>query len=97
VDDSSGVNSQDYITGLSPYVLDFHNRKADRGLSNFWAKHVFVGNWTYELPFAKPMTGLGGLLLKGCQLSVQTGHPFEVRLGSFNCSGNLKCGQLRGP
>jgi hypothetical protein len=73
VDDSSGVNSEDYIAGLSPYVLDFHNRKADRGLSNFWAKHVFVGNWTYELPFAKPMTGLGGLLLKGWQLTVQTG------------------------
>ncbi|HEV2689086.1 MAG TPA: TonB-dependent receptor, partial [Bryobacteraceae bacterium] len=91
IDDSSGVNSQDYTDG-SVYVLDYYDRKADRGLSNFWAKHVFTGNWSYELPFAKSMTGVGGLLLKGWQLNsittVQTGHPFEVRLG-FNRSGNL--------
>ena len=91
IDDSSGINSQDYSDG-SPYVFDYYDRKADRGLSRFWAQHVFVGNWSYELPFAKSMTGAGGLLLKGWQLngitSVQTGHPFEVRLG-FNRSGNL--------
>ncbi len=92
IDDASGINSQDYTDG-SPYVLDFYDRKADRGLSAFWAKHVFVGNWSYELPFAKSMKGVGGLLLKGWQLNsittVQTGHPFEVRLGTFNRSGNL--------
>jgi hypothetical protein len=91
IDDSSGVNSQDYSDG-SPYVLDYYDRKADRGLSTFWAQHVFTGNFSYELPFAKSMTGVGGLLLKGWQLNsittMQTGHPFEVRLG-FNRSGNL--------
>ena len=91
IDDSSGVNSQDYSDG-SPYVFDYYDRKADRGLSTFWAKHVFVGNFSYALPFAKSMTGVGGLLLKGWQLNsittVQSGHPFEVRL-SFNRSGNL--------
>jgi len=91
IDDSSGVNSQDYTDG-SPYVLDYYDRKADRGLSNFWAQHVFVGNASYDLPFAKSMKGMGGLLLKGWQansiVTAQTGHPFEVRLG-FNRSGNL--------
>lgn len=91
IDDSSGINSQDYSDG-SPYVLDFYDRKADRGPSSFWAKHVLVGNWSYDLPFAKSMTGVGGVLLKGWQLnsitSAQTGHPFEVRLG-FNRSANL--------
>jgi outer membrane receptor protein involved in Fe transport len=91
IDDSSGVNSQDYSDG-SPYVFDYYDRKADRGLSQFWAQHVFVGNWSYELPFARSMKGVGGLLLKGWQLNsittVQSGHPFEVRLG-FNRSGNL--------
>jgi hypothetical protein len=85
VDDSSGVNSQDYTNG-SPYVFDFYDRKADRGLSNFWAQHVFTANWSYELPLGRSR------LLKGWQLNsiatVQTGHPFEVRLG-FNRSGNL--------
>jgi outer membrane receptor protein involved in Fe transport len=91
IDDSSGVNSQDYTDG-SPYVFDYYDRKADRGLSTFWAQHVFVGNWSYELPFAKSMRGAGGLLLKGWQLNnittLQSGHPFEVREG-FNRSGNL--------
>ena len=91
IDDSSGVNSQDYSDG-SVYSFDYYDRKADRGLSAFWAQHVFTGNWSYELPFARSMTGVGGVLLKGWQLNsittVQTGHPFEVRLG-FNRSGNL--------
>ncbi len=91
IDDASGINSQDYSDG-SPYVLDFYDRKIDRGLSQFWAQHVLVANWSYELPFARSMKGAGGLLFKGWQLNsittVQTGHPFEVRLG-FNRSGNL--------
>jgi outer membrane receptor protein involved in Fe transport len=91
IDDASGINSQDYSDG-SPYVLDFYDRKIDRGLSQFWAQHVLVANWSYELPFARSMKGVGGLFLKGWQLNsittVQTGHPFEVRLG-FNRSGNL--------
>ena len=91
IDDASGVNSQDFTNG-SPYVFDYYDRKADRGLSTFWAQHVFVGNWSYELPFGNSMKGAGALLLKGWQLNsittVQTGHPFEVRLG-FNRSGNL--------
>ena len=91
IDDASGVNSQDFTDG-TPYVMDFYDRKNDRGLSSFWAQHVFTGNWSYELPFARSMKGAGALLLKGWQLNsittVQTGHPFEVRLG-FNRSGNL--------
>ena len=91
IDDSSGINSQDYSDG-TPYVLDFYDRKADRGLSSFWAKHVFAGNWSYELPFAQSWKGAAGLLLKGWQLNniitVQSGQPFEVREG-FNRSGNL--------
>jgi len=91
IDDASGVNSQDFTDG-SPYVMDFYDRKNDRGLSQFWAQHVLVGNWSYELPLARSLKGAGGLLLKGWQFNsitaVQTGHPFEVRLG-FNRSGNL--------
>ena len=91
IDDASGVNSQDFTDG-TPYVMDFYDRKNDRGLSAFWAQHVFTGNWSYELPFARSMKGAGALVLKGWQLNsittVQTGHPFEVRLG-FNRSGNL--------
>src|SRR4029077_7969148 len=76
----------------STYSLDYYDRKADRGLSTYWAQHVFTGNWSYELPFGKSLKGLRGALAKGWQLNgittVQSGHPFEVRLG-FNRSGNL--------
>jgi outer membrane receptor protein involved in Fe transport len=91
IDDSSGINSQDYSDG-TPYVLDFYDRKVDRGLSSFWAKHVFAANWSYQLPFAQSLKGVAGLLLRGWQfnsiLTAQSGHPFEVREG-FNRSGNL--------
>lgn len=91
IDDSSGVNSQDYSDG-STYSLDYYDRKADRGLSTFWAKNVFTGNWSYELPFGKSLKGAAAVLAKGWQwngiATVQSGQPFEVRLG-FNRSGNL--------
>jgi hypothetical protein len=70
----------------------FCDRKIDRGLSSFWAKHVFAGNWSYQLPFAQSLKGAPGFLLKGWQLNniitVQSGQPLEVREG-FNRSGNL--------
>lgn len=92
IDDSSGVNSQDYTNG-SVYVLDYWDRKADRGLSNFWAKHVLTGNASWELPLARgAKRGVQALLLKGWQwngiTTAQTGHPFTIRMG-FNRSANL--------
>lgn len=91
VDDSSGINSQDFDSSAT-YSIDFYDRKADRGLSSFWAKHVMVANWSYELPFFRNGNGLKKALLGGWQLNsittAQTGHPFEIRLG-FNRSGNL--------
>jgi hypothetical protein len=72
--------------------MDFYDRKADRGQSSFWAKNVFAGNWSYQLPFGQSRKGMQALLLKGWQLNniitVQSGQPFEVREG-FNRSGNL--------
>ncbi|HET8548323.1 MAG TPA: TonB-dependent receptor [Bryobacteraceae bacterium] len=91
IDDSSGINSQDYDNSVT-YVLDWYDRKADRGLSSFWANHVFTANWSYDLPFGQTLKGVAGALLRGWQLNsittVQSGHPFEVRLGT-NRSGNL--------
>ena len=91
VDDTSGINSQDFDNGVQ-YSLDWYDRKMDRGLSSFFVKHNLVFNWTYDLPFARSMRGAGGILLKGWQLNnittIQSGTPFTVRLG-FNRSGNL--------
>jgi len=91
IDESSGINSQDF-DNTTQYSINFFDRKADRGLSSFSVKHVLVANWSYELPFGSSSTGLAGVLVKGWQLNsivtAQSGTPFEVRLG-HNQSGNL--------
>jgi hypothetical protein len=91
VDDSSGINSQDF-SNVVQYGLDWYDREFDRGPSAFNVKHNFTFNWTYDLPFARSKTGVAGALLKGWQLNnvttLMSGQPFTVRLG-FNRSGNL--------
>jgi len=91
IDEASGINSQDFDNSTQ-YSINFFDRKADRGLSSFFVKHVLVSNWGYELPFGKSTRGLSGVLVKGWQLNgivtAQSGTPFEVRLG-HNQSGNL--------
>jgi outer membrane receptor protein involved in Fe transport len=91
IDESSGINSQDF-DNTTQYPINFFDRKADRGLSSFSVKHVLVANWSYELPFAHAATGFTGVVAKGWQLNgivtAQSGTPFEVRL-QHNQSGNL--------
>ncbi len=91
IDESSGINSQDFDNSVQ-YGLDWYDRKMDRGLSSFYAKNNLTFNWTWDLPVARSLTGVGGAILKGWQLNnittLQSGHPFTVRLG-FNRSGNL--------
>ena len=91
VDDSSGINSQDF-SNVVQYGMDWYDPLRDRGLSAFQAKHNLTFNGTWELPFARQSRGLTAALLKGWQLNnittVRSGHPFTVELG-FNRSGNL--------
>jgi len=91
VDDASGINSQDFDNNVQ-YVLDWYDRKRDRGLSAFHVKHNLTFNWTWDIPFGGSQTGPRALLFKGWQLNNVTtflsGTPFTVRLG-FNRSGNL--------
>ena len=65
--------------------------------------HVFIANYSYELPFFKNANNLSGKLLGGWQLSgitqFQTGTPCSVATsndyagvgqdGSFNCGGQM--------
>ncbi len=68
--DYNSLNSQ----GIA--VQDSFNIRGDRGLSDFDARHRFVINWLYELPFR------GNRLVEGWQLSAitqwQTGNPLNV-------------------
>jgi outer membrane receptor protein involved in Fe transport len=91
VDDSSGINSQDF-SNVVQYGLDWYDPEFDRGLSAFHARHNLTMNGTWELPFFASRGGVVGALLKGWSINnittVRSGHPFTPQLG-FNRSGNL--------
>jgi outer membrane receptor protein involved in Fe transport len=78
IDDSSGINSQDFDNNVQ-YVLDWYDRTYDRGPSAFAVRHNLTFNWTWDIG-------------RGWQLNntttMMSGTPFTVRLG-FNRSGNL--------
>jgi hypothetical protein len=91
VDESSGINSQDF-SNVVQYGMDWYDPARDRGLSAFHAKHNLTFNWTLDLPLARNSKGVVKALLGGWQLNnittLRSGHPFTVEEG-FNRSGNL--------
>ena len=91
VDDSSGINSQDF-SNVVQYGMDWYDPLRDRGLSAFDARHNLTANWTWDLPVARASKGVTAALLKGWQVNnittIRSGHPFTAQLG-FNRSGNL--------
>ena len=91
IDDSSGINSQDF-DNVVQYSLDWYDPTYDRGPSAFQARHNLTFNWSWDIPAGGSLTGVAAALLKGWQLNnvtaLQSGQPFTVRLG-FNRSGNL--------
>jgi outer membrane receptor protein involved in Fe transport len=78
IDDSSGINSQDF-DNVVQYGLDWYDPTYDRGPSAFQARHNLTFNWSLDLPY--------GLQLNNVT-TLQSGQPFTVRDG-FNRSGNL--------
>ncbi len=75
-------HSLDYnsLSSQGIVVQDSTNIRRDRGSSDFDARHRFVINWLYSLPFR------GGRLKDGWQLSAitqwQTGNPISILAGS---------------
>jgi hypothetical protein len=72
--DYNSLNSQGVV------VQNSYDLRNDRGLSDFDARHRFVINWIYELPFR------GNRLVEGWQLSGitqwQTGNPITILAGN---------------
>ncbi len=69
-------NSRSSAEGV--IIQDNNNLRGNRGLSEFDARHRFVINWLYELPFK------GNRLVEGWQLSSitqwQTGNPIAIAM-----------------
>lgn len=61
---------------------EFEGFSYNKGLADYHAKHNWVMNVLYELPFGRDLTGLTGVLAKGWQLSaisaVRSGNPLTV-------------------
>src|SRR6266850_4582501 len=91
IDDASGINSQDFDSGVQ-YGLDWYDPRRDRGPSAFFSKHNLTFNWSWDIPSSSALTGAARGILAGWQLNnvttLQSGQPFTVRLG-FNRSNNL--------
>jgi Carboxypeptidase regulatory-like domain len=68
-------------------VQDSFNIRGDRGLSDFDARHRFVINWLYELPFK------GNRLVEGWQFSsitqLQSGNPVNLVFNDSTLTGTV--------
>jgi hypothetical protein len=64
-------------TAFPEYIADYN-----KGPSDFDARHNWVLNFTWELPFAKDATGVAAALLRGWQISgiaqIRSGNPLTV-------------------
>jgi Carboxypeptidase regulatory-like domain len=63
--------------GGAAYPTDSFDPKLDYGPADFNVKHRVVGNFVYDLPFAKSNRWLGGWNISGV-VSVQTGANFSI-------------------
>ena len=83
-DNGSSFFGDDAVNGFLGFGATdpFNFNTADKGLSDFDARHRFVGNFVYALPFFKNKTGLAKSLLHGFTISGiiqgQTGAPYTI-------------------
>ena len=72
----------DATNGTTSAFPEFPNFNYNKGLADYHAKHNWVVNFIWELPFARNLTGLGQTLLDGWQLaginSARSGNPLTV-------------------
>jgi hypothetical protein len=72
----------DATNGTTSAMPEFPGLSYNKGLSDFHAKHNWVVNFTWVVPFAQHLEGLAGTLLDGWQLSgigqARSGNPLTV-------------------
>ncbi|MGI8566027.1 MAG: TonB-dependent receptor [Pyrinomonadaceae bacterium] len=72
----------DATNGTTSAMPEFPGLSYNKGLSDFHAKHNWVINFTWAIPFAKNLDGAAGKLLDGWQLSgiaqARSGNPLTV-------------------
>jgi hypothetical protein len=72
----------DATNGTTSAFPEFPGLNYNKGLADFHAKHNWVVNFVWQIPFAKNLDGIAGALLDGWQLSgigqMRSGNPLTV-------------------
>lgn len=96
--DTSSASESVFLSGaVGGARQDPFDARSERALSDYDARHNFVANFLYDLPFGKgrqiggDLTGVAGTLIGGWStggiLTLRSGFPFNVSLG-FDRAGN---------
>ena len=82
IDDGSFPTGRRAIR-VGTLAQDQNNLRAERGLSNYDARHRFVVSYLWEIPIFRAQKGLVGHLLGGWQINgittLQSGRPFVIQ------------------
>jgi hypothetical protein len=72
----------DGTNGTTTAFPEFEGFNYNKGLADYHAKHNWVGNFIYELPFGRNLTGVPAVFAKGWELAgiaqVRSGNPLTV-------------------
>jgi hypothetical protein len=72
----------DATNGTTSAFPEFPGLNYNKGLADYHAKHNWVVNFTWQVPFAKDLKGAAGAILDGWQLSgigqMRSGNPLTV-------------------
>jgi carboxypeptidase family protein/TonB-dependent receptor-like protein len=72
----------DATNGTTTAFPEFPNLNYNKGLADYHAKHNWVMNFTWDIPYARGMQGLGKTFLDGWQLAginnARSGNPLTV-------------------
>ena len=81
------------VGSSNPQAQDYRNLSAERGLSDFDARHRVVLSGVYQLPFSGGTNGLRKRLVEGWSvapiLNLQSGNPFSPIIGATDTRGSL--------
>src|SRR6185295_20264686 len=91
LDDLSSMSLNNQTIQIQ-YYQDYHNRRADKSLSNFDVRHRFIGEVTWQLPFGRDRLfvreGVLSKIIGGFSVNtiVQAQSGFPLSIGATNAS-----------
>lgn len=94
LDDLTSMSANNQTIQIQ-YYQDYHNRRADKSLSNFDVRHRFIGDVTWQLPFGRErkflQQGVLGKIIGGFAVNTivqaQTGFPLSISATNASLQG----------